>query len=269
MGFKANRLGLRGFWVDVVQGDHETELVSDLARVDGWFFPAILTTPGKWMSAMVRTFPSPGRWPRTTRTGLIDGQERAPLVQQTQSWRKRGFLWSRAFGRRGCVIFRRISCISRFYDSFPRRHRDEEARDLTAGRIPELNAVFDTGKSGSMAGMDYRQIGSRPACALSLSPSYKCFPPTVCPPLELPASALSLAPASPISVVVALLFRRPLAPICPVCSVNHVIETSRCGLRTDQDPRSNSKGCGFQYHISRCLACRVHRLLPGMWHTLH
>jgi len=47
MGFKANGLCLRGLGIDVAQGDHETELFADLAGVDRWFLPAILTTSGK------------------------------------------------------------------------------------------------------------------------------------------------------------------------------------------------------------------------------
>jgi hypothetical protein len=44
VGFEANGLGLRGLRVNIVQCDHETKLVTDLADVDARFLPAILLT---------------------------------------------------------------------------------------------------------------------------------------------------------------------------------------------------------------------------------
>ena len=67
MGFKANGLGLRSLGVDMIQSDHETKLVTDLAGVDSWFLPAILTTSGKRASDLDGTTPSPGRWPKASR----------------------------------------------------------------------------------------------------------------------------------------------------------------------------------------------------------
>ena len=47
MRFKPNGLGLRGLGIDIVQGNHKTELVADLAGVDSWFLPAILATSSR------------------------------------------------------------------------------------------------------------------------------------------------------------------------------------------------------------------------------
>lgn len=84
MGFEANGLGLRCLGIDVVQGDHEAELVSNLASVDSGFFPAILAASGKRMSGVDGTMLCPGRWPRTTRRQPRPGrplEKDTPLMQ--------------------------------------------------------------------------------------------------------------------------------------------------------------------------------------------
>ena len=130
VGLKGNGLGLRGLGVNIVQGDHETKLVADLAGVDSWFLPAILATSGKWASGVGRSIPCPGRWPKVRRK-----QEIAPLVQQAQgplrSGGKQGLFWSSVLGARGWVIFRRISGISRLYDPLSRWHRILELMGCT------------------------------------------------------------------------------------------------------------------------------------------